>query len=94
MNVSPGDVVGGRYVVEEVLGAGGMGVVVAARHEALGHRVAMKLVSASMSADAEAFVRFSREARRFGGRRDPRSGSAPALSVWSLFEPRRSASRV
>ena len=61
--VSPGDSIGGRYVVEEVLGSGGMGVVVAARHEALGHRVAMKLVSASMSADANAFVRFSREAR-------------------------------
>jgi hypothetical protein len=61
--VSPGDSVGGRYVVEEVLGKGGMGIVVAARHEALGHRVAMKLVSTSMAADADAFVRFSREAR-------------------------------
>jgi serine/threonine protein kinase len=63
IGVSPGDTVGGRYVVEEVLGSGGMGVVVAARHEALGHRVAMKFVLASMSADTEAFERFSREAR-------------------------------
>jgi serine/threonine-protein kinase len=61
--VAPGDVVGGRYVVEEVLGSGGMGVVVAARHELIGHRVAMKFVSAATSANAEAFVRFSREAR-------------------------------
>ena len=61
--VSPGDVVGGRYVVEEVLGSGGMGVVVAARHATLGHRVAMKFVSASAAADAEAHARFSREAR-------------------------------
>jgi serine/threonine-protein kinase len=61
--VAPGDVVGGRYVIEEVLGTGGMGFVVAARHQALGHRVAMKFVSASTSADADAFIRFSREAR-------------------------------
>jgi hypothetical protein len=61
--VSPGDTIGGRYVVEEVLGSGGMGVVVAARHEALGHRVAMKFVSPSAAADAEAYARFSREAR-------------------------------
>jgi serine/threonine protein kinase len=60
-DVAPGDTVGGRYVVEEVLGRGGMGIVVAARHEPLGHRVAMKLVSGSASADA--FERFTREAR-------------------------------
>jgi serine/threonine-protein kinase len=61
--VSPGDVVGGRYVIEEVIGRGGMGIVVAARHEPLGHRVAMKLLLGSASADADAFDRFTREAR-------------------------------
>ena len=61
--VAPGDVVGGRYVVEEVLGSGGMGVVVAARHEALGHRVALKFVSATACSDAEAYARFTREAK-------------------------------
>jgi serine/threonine-protein kinase len=61
--VSPGDVVSGRYVVEEVLGSGGMGVVVAARHEALGHRVALKFVSATACSDAEAYARFTREAK-------------------------------
>ncbi len=61
-SISPGDEVG-HYVIEEALGSGGMGVVFAARHEALGHRVAMKFISARASADAETFVRFSREAK-------------------------------
>src|SRR5688572_16078275 len=56
-----GDVVGGRYVIEEALGAGGMGFVVAARHQGLGTRVALKLISTL--ADAQAFARFQREAR-------------------------------
>jgi serine/threonine protein kinase len=62
-SVTAGDTVGGRYVVEEVLGKGGMGVVVAARHEPLGHRVAMKLMSRAVAANAEAHERFCREAR-------------------------------
>ena len=62
-SLSPGDTVAGRYVVEERLGSGGMGVVVAARHASLGHRVALKLLSAASLADADAFTRFSREAR-------------------------------
>ena len=61
--VLPGDLIGDRYIVEEVLGEGGMGVVLAARHDTLGHRVAIKLLSASPTLDADAFVRFSREAR-------------------------------
>jgi serine/threonine-protein kinase len=61
--IAPGDVIAERYEVEETLGSGGMGVVVAARHRALGQRVAMKFVSASTSADADSFERFSREAR-------------------------------
>jgi len=36
-----GDEIGGKYRVERVVGAGGMGVVVAATHEALGRRVAI-----------------------------------------------------
>jgi serine/threonine protein kinase len=37
-----GSVRGGKYVVEGVLGRGGMGVVVAARHRDLDQRVAIK----------------------------------------------------
>src|SRR5579859_3437755 len=62
-SASPGDRIGDRYLVEEVLGSGGMGVVLAARHEALGQRVAIKLVSASTLVHTDVFARFAREAR-------------------------------
>jgi serine/threonine-protein kinase len=57
----PGDVVAGKYVVERVIGSGGMGVVVAARHLHLGERVALKFLLTSLD---ESFVaRFHREAQ-------------------------------
>jgi serine/threonine-protein kinase len=55
------DVVAGRYLVEEPLGAGGMGAVVAATHLVLGERVALKLVRDG--GDSEASERLLREAR-------------------------------
>ena len=42
--VSAGDVVAGKYIVEKILGEGGMGLVVAASHRDLGHRVAIKFL--------------------------------------------------
>jgi serine/threonine protein kinase len=59
----PGDVLGGKYEVENVLGAGGMGVVVAARHVELGQRVALKFLNAQYAGNAEVVARFLREAR-------------------------------
>jgi serine/threonine-protein kinase len=61
--VSPGDLIGGKYRVERVLGRGGMGVVVAATHADLGQRVAIKfLLKEAMESDGVA-ARFLREAR-------------------------------
>jgi len=40
----PGEILAGKYVIEDVLGVGGMGVVVAARHLALRQRVAVKFL--------------------------------------------------
>ncbi len=57
----PGDVVAGKLVVEKVLGSGGMGLVVAARHRELGERVAIKVLRAP--GDARAMERMRREAR-------------------------------
>ena len=42
--VSPGDVLAGKYRVERVLGAGGMGVVVAAYTSQLETKVALKFL--------------------------------------------------
>jgi serine/threonine-protein kinase len=61
--VSCGDVIAGKYRVEAVLGVGGMGVVVAARHVQLDDRVAIKVLRPQMATLEEAVVRFSQEAR-------------------------------
>jgi eukaryotic-like serine/threonine-protein kinase len=61
--VRPGDVLAGKYRVEKVLGSGGMGVVVAARHVQLDVLVALKFMSDEALADKELTNRFLREAR-------------------------------
>jgi serine/threonine protein kinase len=53
----------GKYRVERVLGAGGMGVVVAARHVELDQLVAIKFVRDEAIASEDAVQRFLREAR-------------------------------
>jgi serine/threonine-protein kinase len=61
--VKPGDVLGGKYKVERVLGVGGMGVVVAARHIDLDQLVALKFMLKEAMADAAHAERFLREAK-------------------------------
>jgi serine/threonine-protein kinase len=61
--VKAGDLLGGKYRVERVLGTGGMGMVVAARHTQLGQRVAVKLMLKEALADPANAERFAREAR-------------------------------
>jgi serine/threonine-protein kinase len=61
--VEPGDVVAQKYRVERVIGKGGMGLVVAAVHVELGHRVALKFLLGSALDNKEAVSRFEREAR-------------------------------
>jgi len=60
--VSPGEVLAGKYRVERVLGAGGMGVVVAAHHIELDETVALKFLHPE-ALDADSRARFVREAR-------------------------------
>jgi hypothetical protein len=61
--VSPGEVLAGKFKVERVLGAGGMGVVVAARHLELDERVAVKFLHPEALLSGEGAARFVREAR-------------------------------
>ena len=61
--IRPGDVLGGKYRVERVLGRGGMGVVMAATHLDLDQRVAIKLMLPAAFADPDTRARFQREAR-------------------------------
>ncbi len=63
IHVREGDVVGGKYRIERLLGVGGMGVVVAARHEQLDQLVAIKFIRDDALDNDEAVERFLREAR-------------------------------
>ena len=59
--MKPGARLGDRYVIERVLGTGGMGAVYLARDEKLGEPVALKLVRDVQHADASVLDRFRRE---------------------------------
>jgi len=58
----PGTVIENKYVIEEEIGSGGMGVVVAARHAVLQQRFAIKFLVVGID-DPETVRRFIREAR-------------------------------
>jgi serine/threonine protein kinase len=57
------DIVAGKYRVERMLGEGGMGVVVAARHLELDQPVAIKFLLPQIAEQASSAERFRREAK-------------------------------
>ena len=69
--LKPGDIVMGKYRVEQLLGMGSMGIVVAATHEALQQRVAIKILLQSNADPREQYERFKREARAAGRLKSP-----------------------
>jgi serine/threonine-protein kinase len=58
-----GDLIGGKYRVERLLGIGGMGAVVEAVHLELGQRVAVKVMLPNVAEMGEFPARFLREGR-------------------------------
>ncbi len=66
--VAIGDVLDGKYHVEAVIGEGGMGIVVAARHQELGQRFAIKVLSRTENPiTMKRFLREGRTASRLQG---------------------------
>jgi serine/threonine-protein kinase len=61
--VSPGDTIADKYLIDAVLGVGGMGVVFRARHLQLNGQVALKFLSAQFLSSPVAIGRFRREAQ-------------------------------
>ncbi len=61
--VEIGDVIADKFRITSLLGAGGMGVVFAARHTKLDGEFALKFLSRDAAANSQAVERFSREAR-------------------------------
>jgi eukaryotic-like serine/threonine-protein kinase len=61
--IAPGQVIGERYRVGQLLGGGGMGVVFAGTHLLLGTPVAVKLIHSDLKDHPEAVQRFLNEAR-------------------------------
>ncbi|MEP7123805.1 MAG: serine/threonine-protein kinase [Byssovorax sp.] len=61
MNI--GDVVAEKYLIERVLGKGGMGIVYVAKHLQLGERLAIKFLKKKTLENEELVARFLREGR-------------------------------
>src|SRR6266536_2376879 len=63
MPVAPGEILGGKYQIIELIGVGGMGFVVSATHIELGEKVALKFLRSDCLANRDLVARFAREAR-------------------------------
>jgi eukaryotic-like serine/threonine-protein kinase len=63
MPFAPGHIISGKYEVIDLIGSGGMGYVVSARHIDLGELVAIKFLRSEALAYEELVARFDREAR-------------------------------
>lgn len=68
---APGQIIAERYVLEELLGIGGMGEVWAAKHRSLKKGVAIKLIRGRWFDDETIINRFIREARSAASIRGP-----------------------
>ena len=63
MPFQPGDLVAGKYEINDLIGTGGMGFVFSATHVELGEKVALKFLRPECTTNEELVGRFAREAR-------------------------------
>ena len=70
-SVAIGDVIGGKYRVESLIGSGAMGFVYRAQHIGLQTKVAIKVLRSDRVHDDQAQRRFAREARATSSLRSP-----------------------
>ncbi len=61
--LQPGTRVGGRYLVESLIGDGGMAQVYRGRHETIGRAMAIKVLASSLTRDRPIVERFLQEAQ-------------------------------
>ena len=80
-----GDVVDGRYRIEGLLGAGGMGWVYRATQRSVERTIALKILPPSLARDEVAIGRFMREAKTGC----PSVGLAPISRITSAFSTER-----
>jgi serine/threonine protein kinase len=66
-----GDFLGGKYLLEDCLGIGGMGEVYRAQNVSLGRKVAIKLLNKEHTGNEDDVMRFLREARAAAAIRHP-----------------------
>src|SRR5262245_13377635 len=66
-----GQLLDGKYEIEELCGRGGMGAVYRATHVGTGRRVAVKIIAPELAGDSEFIERFRREAKTIGLLRHP-----------------------
>src|SRR6188474_131214 len=75
----PGDILDGKYRIVRMIGEGGMGAVFEGENTAIHRRVAIKILHPGASGNADAVMRFEREAQAAG-----RIGSDHILEVLDL----------
>jgi len=85
--ITPGQVIAERYLVGDVLGGGGMGVVCAGTHVLLGTPVAIKLIHSELKDSAEAVQRFMNEARAAAALKGEHIARVFDVGVLSSGEP-------
>jgi serine/threonine protein kinase len=81
------EILGGKYVVVRMLGQGGMGFVVAARHKALGRVDAIKFLLPQFVTHGEISKRFEREAQSVANLKSPHVAQVFDFGVTEFGEP-------